>query len=411
MAYTNWQIIKIADLEEYGGYPEQRQPNYKLLVAVDDGDGIKKFDSSLIRIKFTDGGIMIDDKFNELDAKIGAIMGSFEIASIDAETGEPDVDEPSTKVIYLTRDVDSGETDPYTEWIYIEGSGWSIIGETTIDLSNYMHKVAEATTGNFAVLTAAGEVSDSRLNSSYFATAAQGIKADTAYQLPTNGIPETDLESSVQTSLGLADTAYQLPANGIPSTDLESSVQTSLGLADTAVQSGDLATVATTGSYNDLSNKPTIPSAQVNSDWNASSGVAEILNKPTLATVATTGEYGDLSNAPNLATVATSGDYDDLTNKPNIPAAQVNSDWNAASGVAVILNKPTLATVATSGDYEDLSNAPTLATVATTGDYEDLANKPTIPAAQVNSDWNSNSGVSEILNKPHIPVIETVEIS
>lgn len=44
----------------------------------------------------------------------------------------------------------------------------------------------------------------------------------------------------------------------------------------------DLATVATSGSYNDLTNKPTIPSAQVNSDWNANSGVAQILNKPTI---------------------------------------------------------------------------------------------------------------------------------
>ncbi len=43
---------------------------------------------------------------------------------------------------------------------------------------------------------------------------------------------------------------------------------------------GNLATVATTGDYNDLSNKPTIPSAQVNSDYNATSGVSEILNKP-----------------------------------------------------------------------------------------------------------------------------------
>lgn len=46
-----------------------------------------------------------------------------------------------------------------------------------------------------------------------------------------------------------------------------------------------LANVATSGSYNDLSNKPTIPAAQVNSDWNASSGVAQILNKPTIPTV------------------------------------------------------------------------------------------------------------------------------
>lgn len=114
-----------------------------------------------------------------------------------------------------------------------------------------------------------------------------------------------------------------------------------------------------------------IPAAQVNSDWNAVSGVAQILNKP------------------NLASVATSGDYDDLTNKPTIPAAQVNSDWNSASGVSQILNKPTLATVATSGDYTDLTN------------------KPTIPAAQVNSDWESNTGVSQILHKPNLATVAT----
>ena len=91
-----------------------------------------------------------------------------------------------------------------------------------------------------------------------------------------------------------------------------------LAKADTS----SLATVATSGSYNDLLNKPTIPAAQVNSDWDAVSGVAQILNKPT------------------LATVATSGNYNDLTNKPTIPAAQVNSDWNAVSGVQQILNKP-----------------------------------------------------------------------
>ena len=81
-----------------------------------------------------------------------------------------------------------------------------------------------------------------------------------------------------------------------------------------------------------------------------------------MATVATTGDYDDLTNKPTLATVATTGDYDDLTNKPTIPAAQVNSDWNATSGVAEILNKPTLATVATSGSYSDLTNTPTIPT-------------------------------------------------
>ena len=49
------------------------------------------------------------------------------------------------------------------------------------------------------------------------------------------------------------------------------------------------------------------------------------------------------------------------------------------------------------------ADVSSLATVATSGDYGDLLNKPTIPAAQVNSDWNANSGVAQILNKPTIP--------
>lgn len=72
-----------------------------------------------------------------------------------------------------------------------------------------------------------------------------------------------------------------------------------------------------------------------------------------------------IKNKPSLAAVATSGSYTDLSNTPTIPAAQVNSDWSASSGVAQILNKPNLATVATSGSYTDLSNTPDLSDMAT----------------------------------------------
>ena len=92
-----------------------------------------------------------------------------------------------------------------------------------------------------------------------------------------------------------------------------------------------LATVATTGNYNDLSNKPTIP---------------DVSNYYTKSETYSQGEVDTLlstkADAADLATVATTGDYDDLTNKPTIPAAQVNSDWNSTSGVSEILNKPTV---------------------------------------------------------------------
>lgn len=88
------------------------------------------------------------------------------------------------------------------------------------------------------------------------------------YTKPADGIPATDLDASVNESLDKADTAYQKPASGIPSTDMTQAVQDALAEAGTAVQPGDsipasdvtgLAPVATSGNYNDLNNKPTIP--------------------------------------------------------------------------------------------------------------------------------------------------------
>ena len=171
----------------------------------------------------------------------------------------------------------------------------------------------------------------------------------------------SDLGINIPTKVSqLQNDAHYVTNSAIPTKT--SQLQNDSGFA----YSANLATVATTGSYNNLTDKPTIPTktSQLQND-------------------------SGFINGSSLAAVATSGDYEDLTNKPTIPAAQVNSDWNSNSGVSQILNKPTLAAVATSGSYNDLTN------------------KPTIPAAQVNSDWNSNSGVSQILNKPSLAAVAT----
>ena len=79
--------------------------------------------------------------------------------------------------------------------------------------------------------------------------------------------------------------------------------------------------------------------------FDSTGGIASISWGQILGTLS---DQTDLQNAldlkadiSSLATVATTGDYNDLLNLPVIPAAQVNSDWNAVSGVAEILNKPT----------------------------------------------------------------------
>lgn len=85
-----------------------------------------------------------------------------------------------------------------------------------------------------------------------------------------------------------------------------------------------------------IKNKPTIPSAQVNSDWNAASGVAQILNKPTLATVATSGSYADLSNKPTIPDeISELGDVSisSLTNGQILKYNSTSQKWeNSAAG-------------------------------------------------------------------------------
>lgn len=92
------------------------------------------------------------------------------------------------------------------------------------------------------------------------------------------------------------------------------------------------ATVATSGSYNDLTNKPTIPSAytlptasstvlggvKIGSGINISSGAISATYLSVGAAAAS--HTHTASQVTGLATVATSGSYNDLTNKPSIPS-------------------------------------------------------------------------------------------
>lgn len=79
-------------------------------------------------------------------------------------------------------------------------------------------------------------------------TERSAIAANTAKE--TNATHTGDVTGS--TTLTIADGA-------VTQAKTDSGVQASLGLADSATQPGDLATVATSGSYADLTSKPTIP--------------------------------------------------------------------------------------------------------------------------------------------------------
>ena len=97
--------------------------------------------------------------------------------------------------------------------------------------------------------------------------------------------------------------------------------------------------------------------------------------------------------------MAYSNDYNDLDNLPTIPAAQVNSDWNASSGVAQILNKPTIPAAQIQSDW----------TQANTAALDYIKNKPTLPGTigdMLKSVYDlQNIGVVEAAHKEMVAVI------
>ena len=156
----------------------------------------------------------------------------------------------------------------------------------------------------------------------------------------------------------------------------------------------DFAIVAISGSYNDLINKPIL----FEGTWDDISG------KPVFSTVATSGNYTDLSGTPNLATVATTGQYSDIEGTPALSSVATTGNYNDLLNKPVLFdgewdninNKPAFSIVATSGNYTDLSGTPNLATVATTGQYSDIEGTPGLSSVATTGNYN------DLTNKPII---------
>ncbi len=108
------------------------------------------------------------------------------------------------------------------------------------------------------------------------------------------------------------------------------------------VDSSSLSTVATSGSYNDLTNKPTIPAAVAvkgNAETSyrtgnvnltpANLGLGNVGNFKAVSTVANQGlnntEKTNARNNIGAGTSSFSGNYKDLTNKPSIPSYSMSA--------------------------------------------------------------------------------------
>ena len=117
-------------------------------------------------------------------------------------------------------------------------------------------------------------------------------------------------------------------------------------------------------------------------DWDATSGNNQILNKPTIPILPANIVEDVTATAPLSSSGGATPDISITQADGTTDGYLSQTDWNTFDGK---FNVPT----GLSTDYLDGLGSP--------------QPFPTIPAAQVNSDWNATSGLAEILNKPTIP--------
>ena len=280
------------------------------------------------------------------------------------------------------------------------------------------HATSTGGTSDYSTLTNKPQIGGVELTGNK-SLADLGIQAAGTYltEIPAEYVTETELNGKGYiTSAALTGYAQSadIPTATSDLTNDSGFITNSVNNLTNYTPTSGLSAVATSGSYADLTNKPT-----------RITSYNDLTDKPSIpaATSDLTNDSGFITNSVNnltnytptsgLATVATSGSYDDLTNKPTIPTAYTlptasttvlggvkvdGSTINIADGVisanltgyAQTSAIPT-ATSDLTNDSGFITNAvnnltnytPTsgLATVATSGSYNDLEDKPSIPQA------------------------------
>lgn len=163
-------------------------------------------------------------------------------------------------------------------------------------------------------------------------------------------------------------------------------------LTDNCVKTTDLATVATSGSYNDLSDKPTIPSAY------------------TLPTASNTVMGGvkigsNISVSSGTISITKSNVTSALGYTPPTSDTVYNNATTSTAGLMSASDKVKLNSIAANANnYTHPSTHPAsmitgLASVATSGSYNDLTDKPTIPAASTVDSELSSTSTNPVQNK------------
>ena len=243
----------------------------------------------------------------------------------------------------------------HNEYLYINDK-WELVGSTETNFTDYYTKLETNT------------LLEGKANSIHTHVTSDITDFPT---IPTK-VSELSNDSNFVTSTELHDYATKNDLNSKQDVLSEEQLSNIDSIPDKANKS-DLSTVATSGSYKDLLDKPVIPEGADLSDYYNKGETDNLLNSK--------------ANTSDLAVVAKSGNYSDLINTPTIPTKTselINDSGFLTSSSGVI----------TSVSWSDITNKPNFSTVATSGSYTDLSNTPTIPTkvSQLENDMGFGTG-------------------
>jgi hypothetical protein len=216
---------------------------------------------------------------------------------------------------------------------------------------------------------------DGTTNKNYTATEKTKLAgiASGAQVNPGNATTSTAGLMSAADKTKLDGVASGATANTGTVTSVGASVPTGLSISGSPVTTSGTLSVTWASGYQaytsaeatKLSGIAAGAEVNVNADWNASSGDAQILNKPSLATVATTGAYSDLSGKPTLGTAAATASTDYATAAQGAKADTAVQSVVAGTNVTVDNTDPKNPIVNASGGGGG-GNPPTLYTSSQT---------------------------------------------
>ncbi len=240
----------------------------------------------------------VDQNEADADAAIAAVQADVDQNETDGDTADAALSgrittleaDPTTAtaVAAVQADVDQNEVDADAALAAVQAD----VDQNEADCDSAITAVQADVDANEAAALAGRN------------TIQADVDANEAAALAARNVIQADVDQNEADS-DAADLALSNRLNTLEADPTTASAVAAVQ-ADVDLNEANLATVATSGSYNDLSGKPTL-------------GTAAATDATAYAT-ATQGSTADTAVQPgDLSTVATSGSYSDLSGKPSIP--------------------------------------------------------------------------------------------